>query len=376
MLVVYANGLPTGMWCDIRQVVGDRDAMLAGNRNLDAHLTRFGIRHDFVVLTGVGHNALAVFEAIGNVNWAFYRTALHPDAADTGHLHMAAVAATVGRGDAFHAQGSPRPSAFAPALRRDRPVAAAATSHDCSSPAARDHHEAPFDGGVMPLEPGRRVLFAFGKAASSDRQVTRKRILDELEALRRDLGSNDTVVIYSHTHGVKSRGSRPGGLPLDEPDPAKGRPMLLDWREYADRLLHLPARTVVVLTMACHSGGLVTFLNENEDARRQWQSRRDQGRDLLVLTSQNDHSLSNPRRIDGRLINPFTHAVIEAFGGKADGFGSTMHDGRISLGELAGYVLEEARRHTAPGDKANDPDPQMTGALSPDAILGGLKSGG
>lgn len=212
--------------------------------------------------------------------------------------------------------------------------------------------------------------------ASAEPQVTRKRILDELDALRRDLGSNDTVVIYSHTHGVKSRGARPGGLLLDVPDPAKGRPVLLDWREYADRLLQLPARTVVVLTMACHSGGLVKCLNEDEDARRLWQSRRDQGRDFLVLTSQNDHSLSNPRRIDGRFINPFTHALIEALGGKADGFGSTKRDGRVSLGELAGYVPVETRRHTAPADKANDPDPQTAGSFSPDRILGVPGSGG
>lgn len=212
--------------------------------------------------------------------------------------------------------------------------------------------------------------------ASSDRQVTRKRILDELDALGRDLGSNDTVVIYSHTHGVKSRGARPGGLLLDAPDPAKGPPTLLDWREYADRLLRLPARTVVVLTMACHSGGLVKYLNGDENARRQWQSRREQGRNFLVLTSQNDQLLSNPRRIDGRIINPFTHAVIEALGGKADGVGSTQRDGRISLGELAGYVPVETRRHTAPADTVNDPDPQTTGSFSPDTLLGAPKPGG
>lgn len=57
----------------IRQIVGDRDSTLANNRKLDARLTELKIPHTFVVLPGVGHNPRAVFAALGEANWQFYR---------------------------------------------------------------------------------------------------------------------------------------------------------------------------------------------------------------------------------------------------------------------------------------------------------------
>ena len=374
----------------IRQVVGDRDPTLADNRNLDAHLTQLGIRHDFIALPGVGHNPLAVFEAFGDANWEFYRAVLGPGTTDT-----------------------------------DQPPMATVVDHDRSPAPARDQREASFDEDAIHLEPGRRVFFAFGKAMLKDDVphqqrawdavqyvkerleplglagqvlqedvrsyddytgnptpfvVTRSRVLDELDSLQRNLGSNDTLIIYSHSHGMQGRSGKPGGLPLDDPGTGRWRPFHLDWREYADHLLRLPARTVVVLTMACHSGGLVEFLNSDDGARRRWQTRKEQGRNFLVLTSQNGHSLSNPRRIDGRLINPFTHAVLKAFDGAADGYErgrKERHpDGRITLGELADFVPDEARRHTAPGDGKNDPDPQMTGSFDRETLLATLSAAG
>lgn len=203
--------------------------------------------------------------------------------------------------------------------------------------------------------------------------VTGRQILQELETYQSDLGPKDTIIVYSHSHGVQGRQGRPGGLPLDDPAGGLWRPRYLDWQEYAEHLLGLPAQTVVVLTMACHSGGLVDFLNSDDTARSLWQDRRDAGRNFLVMTSQNGHSLSNPRRIDGTVVNPFTYAVTRAFSGEADGYqhelANTDPDGKITLGELVDYVLDETRSHTAPGDKANDPDPQVTGSYNPDAVI-------
>lgn len=59
----------------IRQVVGSRDDMLQGNRDLDAHLTRLGVLHDWVELPGVGHNPLPMFSTLGDANWKFYADA-------------------------------------------------------------------------------------------------------------------------------------------------------------------------------------------------------------------------------------------------------------------------------------------------------------
>jgi enterochelin esterase-like enzyme len=57
----------------IRQVVGDRDAVLENNRQFDARLSGLKIPHAFVVLPGVSHNLRELLTTLGEDNWAFYR---------------------------------------------------------------------------------------------------------------------------------------------------------------------------------------------------------------------------------------------------------------------------------------------------------------
>ena len=64
----------------VRQVIGDRDGTLAFNREFDAHLTRLGIPHTFTVLPGIGHDAMALLNALGEANWGFYRVVFGAEA--------------------------------------------------------------------------------------------------------------------------------------------------------------------------------------------------------------------------------------------------------------------------------------------------------
>jgi len=68
----------------VRQVVGERDFTVALNRDFDAQLTRLKIPHAFVVLPKVSHDALAIFDALGEKNWAFYRAVFKTNAAPDG----------------------------------------------------------------------------------------------------------------------------------------------------------------------------------------------------------------------------------------------------------------------------------------------------
>jgi esterase/lipase superfamily enzyme len=345
----------------IRQVVGDHDGMLPANRNLDAHLTRLGIHHDFVVLPGVGHNPLAVFNALGEANWKFYSAAFSRDS------QGASTDSTREKRHLFFAFSKAMPKDAVPHQQRA-----------CNAVESIKKRIEPLGFSTHLLQEPVRTQEEQTKNPLPS-LVTGSRIVSELASYRQSLGSNDTIIIYSHSHGLKGRSGRLGGLPLDRPGDAT-RPTYLDWREYADQLLRLPARTVVVLTMACHSGGLVEFLNGDEKARSLWQTRKAEGRNFLVITSQNAHSLSNPRRIDGSIINPFTHAVIKAFEGAADGYqrgrAEKRPDGRITLGELADFVMDETRKHTAPRDKDNDPDPQRTGSFAPETVIAALSPAG
>jgi hypothetical protein len=200
-----------------------------------------------------------------------------------------------------------------------------------------------------------------------EQPVTRKTILKQLDTLCETLGSNDTLIIYSHTHGLKNRNGRAGGLLLGRAHPAERG--ILSWRDYADELLRLPAKNVVVLTMACHSGELTDWVKTDPQAQNLLRERKASGRNIVVLTSQVAGALSNPRRIEGRIINPFTYAVMKAFDGAADGHLSASPDGEITFGELTQFVLDETAKHTRPADSKNDPEPQVAGAFDPDVVV-------
>jgi hypothetical protein len=75
--------------------------------------------------------------------------------------------------------------------------------------------------------------------------------------------------------------------------------------------------------MACYSGGLIDYLKTIED---RWINRKEEGRNFLVITSQNNSSTSDPVPINGELYNPFSAAVQRAFQGEADGLFSRYTD--------------------------------------------------
>jgi poly(3-hydroxybutyrate) depolymerase len=62
----------------IRQLVGSDDFVLEANQALHQHLLSLGIGHEYREIAGVGHNVLAVLQALGGENWAFYRDEFGP----------------------------------------------------------------------------------------------------------------------------------------------------------------------------------------------------------------------------------------------------------------------------------------------------------
>lgn len=207
--------------------------------------------------------------------------------------------------------------------------------------------------------------------------IFRKRMRE----LARRAGPRDTVIVYTHTHGSRATPERPGllaGIVLNPGSRRTGVRGVMTWEEYADLILAIPARNVVVLTMACYSGGLVERLNA-PGVRERWENRQSaEERNLIVLTSQNDELQSPPILKDREVVNPFTYALAEALAGGADGFrladgqpaAPAARDGKITAGELVDFVLYTTA-HTpteAPG-RTNNADPQVTGAFDRDTVL-------
>lgn len=208
-----------------------------------------------------------------------------------------------------------------------------------------------------------------------------------LEALAATAGPDDTVVIYTHCHGRQNgfEAAQPlGGIVVDLPVRRPEHAGTLLWDEYADLLLAIPARNVVVLTMACFAGGLVDHLESAAVAPR-WRERRSkEGRNLVVLTSQNAALTSEPIGKDGVLVNPFTLAVARGFAGAADGFTLTdgapappgAKDGAISIGELIDFVLDQTE-HTRSDlpSRPNTAKPCATGSYDRGDILSCFAAG-
>jgi len=215
-------------------------------------------------------------------------------------------------------------------------------------------------------------------------EIFRKR----LEALAATAGPDDTVVIYTHSHGRKAgfEDAQPlGGIVVDLPVRRTAHEGTLLWDRYAEAILAIPARTVVVLTMSCYAGGLVDHLESDAVAPRWRQRRTTEGRNLVVLTSQNADLESGPIGKDGELVNPFTLAVARGFAGAADGFvlpggepaPPGAKDGELSIGELIDFVLH-ATEHTRSevAGRPNTAKPCVTGCFDRTDILSRYGAGG
>jgi hypothetical protein len=210
-------------------------------------------------------------------------------------------------------------------------------------------------------------------------QVTGAILQEKFLKLAASVKPADTVIVYTHTHGHKhgapgteSLGGMVIELPMNRPD---HRGMMF-WDEYADLLLNIPAKNVIVLTMSCYSGGLVEILN-SPGVKERWEGRREEGRNFIVLTSQNAEQMSTPIKLDGEVINPFTVAVLHLFAGEADGFSLVEEapvvqqgDGTLALGELVDFVLYTTEHAVSEiPQRGNSAKPQVTGSYQRDAVL-------
>lgn len=198
--------------------------------------------------------------------------------------------------------------------------------------------------------------------------VTKSTIKEKFEAYAATLTANDTFVVYTHTHGIQNTPNvnqpravpAEGGLLISNVDLTER----MAWSEYAELLLALPAKNVIVFTMACFSGGLIDYLNSG-GVKERWQNRKNEGRNFIVISAQNSILTAVPSRINGELMNALPFAISQAFLGKADGY-NEIPDGHISLGELEQYVLYTSRNA---GKPTNTNDSQLTGSYNPKAIL-------
>jgi enterochelin esterase-like enzyme len=341
-----------------RIAIGGLDAILPYNRDFHEHLEDLGIPHSFSVMPHVKHNVIGVLTRLGEENWVFYRTAFGRLAATgSGKTRLLAVG---------KAKAADPPKLQERALTAVSRVAGAARKF---KPAIIVHALAE---NVMTKKQVRQ-----GEARE---KVTGEIFSERMRQLAKLALSQDTVVIYTHSHGRRAgfEGSQSlGGLVMDLPVRRPEHRGTLLWDEYVEMLLKIPAKNVLVLTMSCFSGGLVEYLNR-PNVRNRWKDRQQQGRNFIVLSSQNKDLPSPAIVIAGEVINPFTYAVAKALGGEADGFllrsgkpaESRCKDGKLTVGEIIDYILYTTENTASEfAGRKNNAKPQLTGSFDRKDVL-------
>lgn len=161
---------------------------------------------------------------------------------------------------------------------------------------------------------------------------------------------NDIVYVYIAAHGVPDP-NRPSDLYLLPADAeASDLPgTALRMADVNDAIARLTSRHTVVFTDACHSGGLGTVgynarsgLDANNVNEIFLAGLRTTAGGLAVFTAAEARQISREGRQWGGGHGAFTHYLLEALGGAADG----DDDQIVRLGEVMEYVRERVRRDT------------------------------
>jgi hypothetical protein len=175
-------------------------------------------------------------------------------------------------------------------------------------------------------------------------------IASSFNQLKSQVTANDMFIQYSSGHGLKT-GLAVGG----------------SYQEIASRILSLPAKEIIVFTMACHSGGLVDAFNQ---MRSQWNGFATQGRTLFVMSSSTlEQTSSTGPGNDAESVGPmgsagsaFGHALWKSFLGDADGAYDGVKDGFIDLGEIESYTKQRTQQ-------IGGHNPVTTGSYNPGLIM-------
>jgi len=168
--------------------------------------------------------------------------------------------------------------------------------------------------------------------------------------LKSQVTANDMYIQYSSGHGY------PQGLAVGG-----------SYQEIASRVLTLPAKEIIIFTMACHSGGLVDTFNR---MRSQWSNFADQGRTLFVMASSTVQQTSRTGPgSDSESVGPmgsagsaFGHALWKSLLGDADGAYDGVKDGFIDLGEIEAYTKQRTQQ-------IGGHNPVTTGSYNPGLIM-------
>lgn len=170
-----------------------------------------------------------------------------------------------------------------------------------------------------------------GSTLIGENQVSGSAIKNKWQEISSLETADDMYLQYSSGHGHQ------GGLEVG-----------VDYSEIIDSALAMPAKEVVIFTMACFSGSLVDAFN---DARSRWSDYQSRGKTLFVMASSRADEVSStgpgtdpdqPNGPDGSAGSAFGHSLWKALIGYADKTEQGGNgDGIVTLDEITKYVVAD-----------------------------------
>jgi hypothetical protein len=185
----------------------------------------------------------------------------------------------------------------------------------------------------------------------SDSAATRKSVLAALEGLNR-ARPQDSLILVLAGHGTVSEGEW-YFLPHDM-NPKKLKETAVSARELQDALVNSPAKKIMLMVDACHSGAGIDNFNRYREFLRRFVQQVGRSAGITVLTAARRDQLAAEAPHLGHGL--FTYIVLEGLGGLAD---TNPRDSTITAHELASYVGDNLEKRGAillepPSTRASD----------------------
>lgn len=218
-----------------------------------------------------------------------------------------------------------------------------------ADPAARLKYAAKDASDVVTrFEREATVLYGPGRVQVErllDKEATRARVLERLDALARRARPSDHVLVFAAAHGVMANGGYQ--LVTVEYDGKLGPTNTISADEIVERSQRIPALSQWLVFDTCHAGGLGTLLNGLYDARVQVLARQS-GMHVFAAASTTQEAL------DGHEGNGlFTYTLLQGIG---PGLGADRDGDRgVSITELGRYAREQTRILAAARSHQQDP---------------------
>jgi uncharacterized caspase-like protein len=125
-------------------------------------------------------------------------------------------------------------------------------------------------------------------------------------------------------------------------NPKKLSETAISARELQDALVNSPAKKIMLMVDACHSGAGIDSFNRYREFLRRFVQQVGRSAGITVLTAARRDQLAAEAPHLGHGL--FTYIVLEGLGGLAD---TNPRDGQITAHELAGYVGDNLEKRGA-----------------------------